>query len=122
MSPLLGDILKVAIPLTHSLVDETTIVLREGVGAEFDPEDLDATGGLMTENSVPCEAPWPYQAEGVDVAAGLMRTSFNGQAAELTLVPSQGMSAAIDGRRYVIVNATHDLAGDEWIVTLKGAG
>jgi len=122
MSPLLGDILRVATPLTHSLVDETTVTLRSGAGAAFDPEDLDATAGEEIVNVVPCEAPWPYKAEGASVEAGLMRTSLDGQAAELTLKPRPGMSAEIDGRTYSIVEAHHDLAGDEWILTMRGAG
>jgi len=119
---LVGDILKSVIPTVHSLVDETTVTLYSGAGSEFDATDLDATTGSGATATVDCEAPWPYRAEGVGVESGLMRTSLDGQDSALAFDPAPGMLALLDGRTYSIVEAVHDLAGDDWLLTLKGAG
>lgn len=122
MSPLLGDILKATSPTLHSLVDGATIRLIGRTGASFDPEDLDASTGGEEVCEVPCESPWPYRVSGTDVATGNLATSFSGQHAALTLEPKVGMLAEVDGRTYMLVEVTHDLDADDWLVVLEGAG
>ena len=119
---ILGNILKGAIPTVHDLTDGATIALRSGSGAAFDPADLDASVGGAASVVVPCSAPWPYRSDGLAVESGMQKVSIDGQRQELTVTPAPGMHAELDGRTYLVDEAHHDLDGDEWILTLRGAG
>ena len=72
--------------------------------------------------TVPCSSPWPYRARGVEVESGLMQVSMDGSRPELTARPDVGMIGVVDGKTYAVVEAQHDLDGNDWILLLKGAG
>lgn len=119
---ILSDILGVANPLVHSFTDGTSVTLFSSEGAIFDPEDLDASPGAGTSVSVPCSSPWPYRIQGLGVETGMFKVSLDGSLPALTITPKVGLLAEIDGRRYTIVEAHHDLDSNDWILLLEGAG
>ena len=107
------------------LLADQTITIKRVEGQTVDWQTGGGSGtAVLDSETLAAMSPWPYQKDGVgpDVQGGEMQTSVSGRDAAFDFPPKPGMLATLDGKTWQILHVFHDLDGDEYLLTLKGAG